>query len=99
MQAHREEWGRHGAGAAAPGQRLAWLNPRPESDGRAAIEYARQPKDPANETPGTQAQEKKGEMKEASLTSALALNDCGCFVPDLTRFTAGPCEGTRPSEV
>jgi len=33
--------------------------------------------------------------REASLTSALNLNDCGCFVPDLTRFTAGPCEGAR----
>jgi len=31
----------------------------------------------------------------ASLTSALAAYDCGCFVPDLTRFTAEPCEGAR----
>jgi len=34
--------------------------------------------------------------KEASLTSALILHGCGCFVPDLTRFTAEPCEGARP---
>ena len=33
--------------------------------------------------------------REASLTSALLLSDCGCFVPDLTRFTAVPCEGAR----
>ena len=30
-----------------------------------------------------------------SLTPALILNDYGCFVPDLTRFTAEPCEGAR----
>jgi len=35
------------------------------------------------------------EMKEASLTSALILHGCGCFVPDLTRLTAEPCEGAR----
>jgi len=35
---------------------------------------------------------KKG---EASLTSALTLHDYGCFVPDLTRFAAEPCEGAR----
>ena len=28
----------------------------------------------------------------ASLTSALLLHDYGCFVPDLTRFAAEPCE-------
>ena len=33
--------------------------------------------------------------KEASLTSALFLHDYGCFVPDLTRFAAEPCEGAR----
>lgn len=33
-----------------------------------------------------------------SLTSALILNDYGCFVPDLTRFTAEPCEGARRHE-
>ena len=33
--------------------------------------------------------------EEASLTSALTLHGCGCFVPDLTRFTAEPCEGAR----
>jgi len=31
----------------------------------------------------------------ASLTSALVLHGYGCFVPDLTRFTAEPCEGAR----
>jgi len=31
----------------------------------------------------------------ASLTPALTLNDYGCFVPDLTRFTVEPCEGAR----
>jgi len=31
----------------------------------------------------------------ASLTSALIACDYGCFVPDLTRFTAEPCEGAR----
>jgi len=31
----------------------------------------------------------------ASLTSALVAVDYGCFVPDLTRFTAEPCEGAR----
>ena len=35
------------------------------------------------------------EMEEASLTSALILHGCGCFVPDLTRLTAEPCEGAR----
>jgi len=35
------------------------------------------------------------EIKEASLTSALILHDYGCFVPDLTRFAAEPCEGAR----
>ena len=34
-------------------------------------------------------------MKEASLTSALFLHGYGCFVPDLTSFTAEPCEGAR----
>jgi len=34
----------------------------------------------------------------ASLTSALATDDYGCFVPDLTRFTAEPCEGARRGE-
>jgi len=34
-------------------------------------------------------------VKEASLTSALFLHDYGCFVPDLTRFAAEPCEGAR----
>ncbi|CAM5436485.1 hypothetical protein ECAE60S_02523 [Eoetvoesiella caeni] len=45
---------------------------------------------------GTKAKRKK---EEASLTSALALNDYGCFVPDLTSFTAEPCEGARQIEV
>src|SRR5690606_38416935 len=35
----------------------------------------------------------------ASLTSALILSDYGCFVPDLTRFAAGPCEGARQVQV
>jgi len=39
------------------------------------------------------------ENKEASLTSALFLSDYGCFVPDLTRFAAGPCEGARQIRV
>ena len=38
---------------------------------------------------------RRAENEEASLTPALALNDYGCFVPDLTRFTAEPCEGAR----
>tara|TARA_R110000850_G_scaffold277152_1_gene424936 strand:- start:75080 stop:75211 length:132 start_codon:yes stop_codon:yes gene_type:complete len=38
-------------------------------------------------------------MKKASLTSALVLNDYGCFVPDLTRFAAEPCEGARQTKV
>jgi hypothetical protein len=29
------------------------------------------------------------------LSSALKAIRCGCFVPDLTRFTAPPCEGAR----
>jgi hypothetical protein len=40
--------------------------------------------------------DKKG---EASLTSALTGYSCGCFVPDLTRFTAPPCEGARQIEL
>src|SRR5690606_9461117 len=35
----------------------------------------------------------------ASLTSALILHDYGCFVPDLTRFAAEPCEGARHERV
>jgi len=34
-------------------------------------------------------------IRVTSLTPALILNDYGCFVPDLTRFTAEPCEGAR----
>src|SRR5690606_2216724 len=46
----------------------------------------------------TAAQARAGGMRrnqEAGLTSALPDNDYGCFVPDLTRFTAPTCEGTR----
>jgi len=32
---------------------------------------------------------------EASLTPALACIDCGCFLPDLTRFTNQQCGETR----
>jgi len=35
----------------------------------------------------------------ASLTSALTVYSYGCFVPDLTRFTAPPCEGARRLQV
>src|SRR5690606_2161683 len=35
------------------------------------------------------------DIEKASLTSALILSDYGCFVPDLTSFTAEPCEGAR----
>jgi len=38
-------------------------------------------------------------MKKASLTSALFLSGYGCFVPDLTSFTAEPCEGARQEVV
>ena len=38
------------------------------------------------------------EIEEASLTSALILHDYGCFVPDLTRFAAEPCEGARQQQ-
>jgi len=41
---------------------------------------------------------KKRTTKVASLTPALTLSDYGCFVPDLTSFTAGPCEGARRGE-
>src|SRR5690625_7918709 len=34
-------------------------------------------------------------MIGGSLTSALFLHGYGCFVPDLTSFTAEPCEGAR----
>jgi len=33
-----------------------------------------------------------------ALSSALKEIRCGCFVPDLTRFTAPPCEGARRNE-
>jgi len=38
---------------------------------------------------------KSPKNEEASLTSALVLSNYGCFVPDLTRFIAEPCEGAR----
>jgi len=38
------------------------------------------------------------EIKEPSLTSALIPHDYGCFVPDLTRFAAEPCEGARQAQ-
>src|SRR6185503_12192555 len=31
----------------------------------------------------------------ASLTPALAVSSCGCFLPDLTRFTRLQCGGAR----
>ena len=34
----------------------------------------------------------------ASLTPALAVNGCGCFLPDLTRFTTPQCGETRHDE-
>ena len=37
-------------------------------------------------------------MKVASLTPALTVNGCGCFLPDLTRFTTLQCGETRRSE-
>ena len=33
--------------------------------------------------------------QEASLTPALAVISCGCFLPDLTRFTTPQCGETR----
>ena len=38
------------------------------------------------------------EKKAASLTPALAVNGCGCFLPDLTRFTTLRCGETRRGE-
>ena len=32
---------------------------------------------------------------KASLTPALAVSSCGCFLPDLTRFTRLQCGGAR----
>ena len=37
-------------------------------------------------------------MKVASLTPALTVNGCGCFLPDLTRFTTLQCGETRRGE-
>ncbi len=36
-------------------------------------------------------------QKRRALSSALKDFRCGCFVPDLTRFTELSCEGTRLS--
>ena len=36
--------------------------------------------------------------KVASLTPALTVNGCGCFLPDLTRFTTLQCGETRRDE-
>jgi len=38
------------------------------------------------------------ERKVASLTPALTVNGCGCFLPDLTRFTTLQCGETRRRE-
>lgn len=37
--------------------------------------------------------------KRRALTAALAKVGCGCFVPDLTRFTIPQCAGARHPEL
>jgi hypothetical protein len=39
--------------------------------------------------------DKAGEIKRRALTPALVTIRCGCFLPDLTRFTGLPCGEAR----
>lgn len=39
------------------------------------------------------------ETERRALTAALAEIGCGCFVPDLTRFTIPQCAGARQPEL
>ena len=54
---------------------------------------------PKNTTKAPETTRKRfPEKKMASLTPALVVYGCGCFLPDLTRFTTLRCGGTRRGE-